>query len=79
MDLSALSNGERNEFHVLALIAGTNSNPNILSHREAINLDDKDQFHKAMEEAIERMIEKEIFEVISRSQLPSYQKVLRTL
>eukprot|EP00957_Ditylum_brightwellii_P181117 13796940-Ditylum_brightwellii.AAC.1 len=62
MDLSALPNGETNEFHLLALVAGTHSNLNILNHREAMKSDDKDQFHKAVEEEIERMIEKEIFE-----------------
>eukprot|EP00957_Ditylum_brightwellii_P157070 11954434-Ditylum_brightwellii.AAC.1 len=72
MYLSALPNGETNESNPLALVAGTNSNPNIFSHREAMKSDDKDQFHKAMEEEIERMIEKEIFKVIPRSQVPSY-------
>eukprot|EP00957_Ditylum_brightwellii_P189220 14402755-Ditylum_brightwellii.AAC.1 len=41
--------------------------------------DDKDQFHKAMEEEIERMIEKETFEVVPRSRVPSYQKVLKAV
>eukprot|EP00957_Ditylum_brightwellii_P025736 1947360-Ditylum_brightwellii.AAC.1 len=75
MDLSALPNGETNEFRPLALVAGTNLIPNILSHREAIKSDDKDQLYKAMEEEIERMIGKEIFEVVPRSQVPSYQKL----
>eukprot|EP00957_Ditylum_brightwellii_P054076 4096208-Ditylum_brightwellii.AAC.1 len=74
MDLSALPNGETNKFHLLALVAGTNSNQNTLSHKEAMKSDDKDHFHKAMEEKIERMIEKEIFEVVPSSQVPSYQK-----
>eukprot|EP00957_Ditylum_brightwellii_P110995 8465115-Ditylum_brightwellii.AAC.1 len=74
MDLSALPNGETNEFHPLALVARPNSNPNTLSHREAMKSNGKDQFHKAMEEEIERMIEKEIFEVVLRSQVSSYQK-----
>eukprot|EP00957_Ditylum_brightwellii_P113760 8673227-Ditylum_brightwellii.AAC.1 len=72
MDLSALPNGETNEFHPLVIVAGTNSNPNIISDREAIKSNNKDQFHKAMEEEIERMLEKEIFEVVPRSQVPSY-------
>eukprot|EP00957_Ditylum_brightwellii_P146757 11172542-Ditylum_brightwellii.AAC.2 len=50
MDLSDLPNGETNEFHPLALVAGTNSNPNILSHREAMRSDDKEQYHKTVEE-----------------------------
>eukprot|EP00957_Ditylum_brightwellii_P067042 5089097-Ditylum_brightwellii.AAC.1 len=77
MNLSALPNGETNEFHPIALVAGTNSNPNILSHGEAMKSDDKEQFHKTMEEEIERMIEKEIFEIVPRTQVPSYQKVLQ--
>eukprot|EP00957_Ditylum_brightwellii_P112315 8563609-Ditylum_brightwellii.AAC.1 len=79
MDISALPNCETNEFHPLALVAGTNSNPNTISHREAMKSDDKDQFHKTMEEEIEWMIEKEIFEVVPTSQVPSYQKVLRAV
>eukprot|EP00957_Ditylum_brightwellii_P166946 12708577-Ditylum_brightwellii.AAC.1 len=79
MDHSVLPNGETNEFHPLALVAGTNSSTNILSHREAMKSDGKDQFHKAMEEEIERMIEKEIFEVVPGSRVPSYQKVLRAV
>eukprot|EP00957_Ditylum_brightwellii_P096346 7338203-Ditylum_brightwellii.AAC.1 len=74
MDLSALPNSETNEFHPLALVAGTNLDPNILSHREAMKSDDKDQFHNAMEEEMKRIIEKEIFEVVPKSQVPSYQK-----
>eukprot|EP00957_Ditylum_brightwellii_P093674 7132877-Ditylum_brightwellii.AAC.1 len=36
--------------------------------------DDKEQFLSAMEEEIERMIEKGIFEIAPRSQVPTYQK-----
>ena len=58
MDLTALSNGETNEFHPLALVAGTKANPNILSHKEAMKAGDKEKFPQAMEEDIENMIEK---------------------
>ena len=79
MNFSALPNGESNGFHPLSLVAGTNSNPNIISHREAIKSDDKDHFHKAMEEKRERIKEKEIFGVVPRSQVPSHQKFLRAV
>eukprot|EP00957_Ditylum_brightwellii_P016610 1248623-Ditylum_brightwellii.AAC.1 len=62
MELTALSNGETNEFHPLALVAGTNANPNILSHKDAMKADDKDKFLQVMEEEVENMIEKDIFE-----------------
>eukprot|EP00957_Ditylum_brightwellii_P152310 11595857-Ditylum_brightwellii.AAC.1 len=58
MNLSSLPNGEVNEFHSLALVAGTKANPNVLSHREAMESKDQYQFLKAMEEEIEIMIEK---------------------
>ena len=58
LSLTTLPNGEINYLHPLALIAGTNANPNILNHREAMKADDKEQFLSAMEEEIERMIEK---------------------
>eukprot|EP00957_Ditylum_brightwellii_P102903 7842959-Ditylum_brightwellii.AAC.1 len=54
MDLTALPNGEINEFHPLALVAGAYANPNILSHRDAMKATDRDQFLQAMEEEIER-------------------------
>ena len=79
MELTALSNGETNEFHPLALVAGTNANPNILSHKDAIKADDKDKFLQAMEEEVENMIEKDIFEVVPRSRVSTYQKVLRAV
>eukprot|EP00957_Ditylum_brightwellii_P034817 2638403-Ditylum_brightwellii.AAC.1 len=60
MDLSALPNGEINEFHPLALVAGTNANPNILSHRDAMKVEDRDQFLQVIEEEIESMIETDI-------------------
>eukprot|EP00957_Ditylum_brightwellii_P014969 1128635-Ditylum_brightwellii.AAC.1 len=78
LSLTALPNGEINDLHPLALIAGTNANPNILNHREAMKADDKEQFLSAMEEEIERMIEKGIFKIVPRSQVSIYQKVKST-
>eukprot|EP00957_Ditylum_brightwellii_P038730 2927518-Ditylum_brightwellii.AAC.1 len=52
LDLTSLSNGEVNEFHPLALVAGTKSNPNVLSHRDTMKSKDHEQFLKAMEEEI---------------------------
>eukprot|EP00957_Ditylum_brightwellii_P107160 8175538-Ditylum_brightwellii.AAC.1 len=60
MDLTALPNGEINEFYLLALVAGTSANPNTLSHRDAMKAKDRDQFLQAMEEEIENMIEKKM-------------------
>eukprot|EP00957_Ditylum_brightwellii_P162968 12409725-Ditylum_brightwellii.AAC.1 len=36
IDLTSLPNGEVNQFHPIALVAGTKSNPNVLSHRDAM-------------------------------------------
>eukprot|EP00957_Ditylum_brightwellii_P056371 4273300-Ditylum_brightwellii.AAC.1 len=55
------------EFHPLALVAGTKANPNALCHREAMKVEDRELFIQAMEEEIERMVEKDIFEVVPRS------------
>eukprot|EP00957_Ditylum_brightwellii_P009789 738384-Ditylum_brightwellii.AAC.1 len=41
--------------------------------------DDKDKFLQAMEEEIENMIGKDIFEVVPRSRVSTYQKVLRVV
>eukprot|EP00957_Ditylum_brightwellii_P118824 9063576-Ditylum_brightwellii.AAC.1 len=49
-----------NEFHPLALVAGTKVNPNVLNHREAMNAEDHELFIQAMEEEIKRMVEKGI-------------------
>eukprot|EP00957_Ditylum_brightwellii_P162369 12363753-Ditylum_brightwellii.AAC.1 len=62
MELTALSNDKTNKSHPLALVAGKNFNPNVLNHRDAMKATDRDQFLQAMEEEIERMIEKDIFE-----------------
>eukprot|EP00957_Ditylum_brightwellii_P060746 4612239-Ditylum_brightwellii.AAC.1 len=62
MKLTALSTGETNELHPLASVAGTNSNPSVLNYRDAMKAIDRDQFLQAMEEEIEHMIEKDIFE-----------------
>eukprot|EP00957_Ditylum_brightwellii_P052921 4012344-Ditylum_brightwellii.AAC.1 len=64
MDLTALPNGKINKFHPLALVAGANTNLNTLSHRYDTKAEDRDQFLQAMEEEIESMIEKYIFEVV---------------
>eukprot|EP00957_Ditylum_brightwellii_P178541 13599990-Ditylum_brightwellii.AAC.1 len=61
MELTALSNGETNKFHHLPLVAGTNPNPNVLYHRDAMKAIDRDQFLQAMEEEIEHMIKKGYF------------------
>ena len=79
MDLSSLSNGEMNEFHPLALVAGAKATPNVLSHREAMKEEDHELFIQAMEEEIKRMVEKEMFEVVPHSRVPTYQKVLRAV
>eukprot|EP00957_Ditylum_brightwellii_P170162 12953312-Ditylum_brightwellii.AAC.1 len=50
MDLTSLPNGEVNEFHQLALVASTKSNPNVLSHIDAIKSKDHEQFIKAAED-----------------------------
>eukprot|EP00957_Ditylum_brightwellii_P203213 15333683-Ditylum_brightwellii.AAC.1 len=64
MDLSLLSNGEMNEFHPPALVAGTKANHNVLSNREAMKAEDCELFIQAMEEEIKRIIDKDIFEVV---------------
>eukprot|EP00957_Ditylum_brightwellii_P010575 800833-Ditylum_brightwellii.AAC.1 len=79
MDLSLLSNGETNEFHPLALVTGTKANPNVLSHIEAMKAEDCELFIQAMEEEIEKMIDKNMFEVVPRSHVLTYQKVLRAV
>eukprot|EP00957_Ditylum_brightwellii_P192169 14628441-Ditylum_brightwellii.AAC.1 len=79
MDLSSLSNGEMNEFHPLASVAGTKANPDVLSHREAMKVKDRELFIQAMEEEIERMVENNIFEVVPHSSVSTYQKVQRAL
>eukprot|EP00957_Ditylum_brightwellii_P155249 11818950-Ditylum_brightwellii.AAC.1 len=79
MDLSSLSNGETNEFLHLALVTGTKANSNVLRHREAMKVEDHELFIQAMKEEIEKMTEREIFEVVPCSQVPTYQKVLRAL
>eukprot|EP00957_Ditylum_brightwellii_P069853 5304744-Ditylum_brightwellii.AAC.1 len=68
-----------NEFHPLALVADTKAIPNVLSHREAMNAEDCELFIQAMEEEIERMVDKYIFEVVPRSCVSTYQKVLRAV
>eukprot|EP00957_Ditylum_brightwellii_P079360 6033720-Ditylum_brightwellii.AAC.1 len=68
-----------NEFHPLALVAGTKANPNVLSHREAMKAEDCEFFIQATEEEIERMVENNIFEVLPHSRVPTYQKALRSV
>eukprot|EP00957_Ditylum_brightwellii_P073488 5584627-Ditylum_brightwellii.AAC.1 len=46
---------------------------------DAMKADDKEQFLSAMGEEIEKMIEKGIFEIVPRSQVPTYQKVLHAI
>eukprot|EP00957_Ditylum_brightwellii_P046773 3549751-Ditylum_brightwellii.AAC.1 len=58
IDLTSLPNGEVNEFHPLVLVAVAKANPNVLCHRDAMKSKDQDQFLKAMEEDVQRMIEK---------------------
>eukprot|EP00957_Ditylum_brightwellii_P084311 6410524-Ditylum_brightwellii.AAC.1 len=79
MDLSSLSNGEMNEFHHLVLVASTNETPNALSHRETMKAEDHELFIQAMEKEIKRIIDKDIFEVVPRSRVPTYQKALRSV
>eukprot|EP00957_Ditylum_brightwellii_P194601 14822867-Ditylum_brightwellii.AAC.1 len=74
MDIFSLSNGKMNEFCPLALVAGTKANPNALSHREAMKEEDRELFVQAIEEEIERMIDKYIFEVVPSLRVPTYQK-----
>ena len=77
MDLSSLSHGEMNKFHTLTFVAGTKTNHNVLSHREAMKSEDHELFAQAMEEEIERIVDKDIFEVVPCLCVPTYQKVLR--
>ena len=77
MELTALDNGEINDPspHLLA----ASINPNILSHSEAMKAHDRDEFEKAMEEEIQRMIENEIFEEIPRELMDKTKSVLRAV
>eukprot|EP00957_Ditylum_brightwellii_P058267 4417925-Ditylum_brightwellii.AAC.1 len=68
-----------NEFHPLALVAGTNATHNVLNHREAMKAEDCELFIQDMEEEIKRIINKDIFEVVPCSHVPTYQKVLRVV
>ena len=47
MSLTSMDNGELNIMDPFALAASTN--PNILSHRDAMKADDSDKFHGSMD------------------------------
>eukprot|EP00957_Ditylum_brightwellii_P211797 15366614-Ditylum_brightwellii.AAC.1 len=79
LEFSSLPNDEMNAFHPLALVAYTQANPNILSHNEAMKAPSRDEFLQTIEEEIIRMIKNDIFEVVPRSKVPHYQKVLRAV
>eukprot|EP00957_Ditylum_brightwellii_P110659 8439400-Ditylum_brightwellii.AAC.1 len=63
-----------NEFHPLALVAGTKATHNVLSHREAMKVENYELFIQAMEEGIKRIIDKDIFEVVHVHMFPHIKK-----
>eukprot|EP00957_Ditylum_brightwellii_P174232 13265220-Ditylum_brightwellii.AAC.1 len=78
-NITALPNGEVNEYHPLTFSVKTNANPNVLSHHDAMKSDDKDKFMATMEEEIKRLIKTDTFEIVPCSKVPNNQRVLRAV
>ena len=60
-----------------ALAASTN--PNILSHRDAMKADDNIQFHVSMDTEMTQLWVSDIYELKPRSIVPPNQKVLHAI
>eukprot|EP00957_Ditylum_brightwellii_P198470 15126008-Ditylum_brightwellii.AAC.1 len=56
MELSVMPKRETNDFHPMALTAGITANPSILSHKDAMKADNKENFLLAMEAEIDWMV-----------------------
>ena len=78
--LSCLNNGEQNDTHPLAFVAGCmGGNPNILTHRDAMRASDVPQFEESMDSEMENLFTNEIYELIQRNEVPPSKTVLRSI
>ena len=71
--------GECNDTHPLAFMAGGQVNPNILSHGEAMAAFDKEQFQTSMDEEMGKCFDNGIYEIVKRSSVPDLKSILRAV
>ena len=71
--------GECNDIHPLAFMAGGQVNPNILNHGEAMATVDKEQFQTSMDEEMGKCFDNEIYEIVKRSSVPELKSILRAV
>jgi len=71
--------GESNNTHPLAFMAGGEVNPNILSHGDAMAAVDKEQFQTSMDEEMKKCFDNGIYEIVKRSSVPELKSILRAV
>ena len=78
--ISCLVGDQMNDQHPLAFAAGgQGSNPNILNHRDAMRAMDKNMFNESMEEEMNNLTNKEIYEIVKRTSVPEGHNILRAV
>ena len=73
--LRELQQPEHADLNPISYVA-KNSNPNILSHRNAMKADDHDKFLSSMREEMDKLFDNDIYEIVPRKSVPSHKTVL---